>query len=185
MVCVEATLICKYLFFLWHEADKMAKSDKELKPLLDKSSHQHHQQAQQQCHTSSQKKLTAKGKTSSKPKLFSVSETSVEAVEGSVKEGKGDQCSEKDVDETETQKMKQSKKSTQDNLSPRPPQQLQTSTGEMLDQHVQNFGVKSYLHHFYESVSQTPSVVSCTKNIYKPQKYIQYNQSEKNVNNFM
>lgn len=144
----------------------MAKSDKELKPLLDKSStHHHHQQAQQQQHSSSTpKKHTAKGKTSSKPKLFSVSETSVECAEPSVKEERHGHCNEKDVDELETQKMKQ-KKSTQATLSPNPPQQLQTTMGEYLDdgkQPTQAFGVKSYLHHFYESVSQsqTPSQVS-------------------------
>lgn len=143
----------------------MAKSDKELKPLLDKSSTHHHHQQTQQHSSSTQKKHTVKGKTSSKPKLFSVSETSVESTEPSVKEERhGRECNEKDVDELETQKMKQ-KKSTQSTLSPHPPQQLQTCTGEYLEdgkQPAQTFGVKSYLHHFYESVSQsqTPSQVS-------------------------
>lgn len=145
----------------------MAKSDKELKPLLDKSStHQQQQVVQHQQHTTSQKKHTAKGKTSSKPKLFSVSETSVEA-DVSTKEERRGHCSEKDVDETETQKMKQPK-SAQATPTPHPPQQLHSSTGEPLDDGRQvghTFGVKSYLHHFYESVSQsqTPSQVSYAK----------------------
>ncbi|CAL8087020.1 unnamed protein product [Orchesella dallaii] len=138
----------------------MAKSDKELKPLLDKSStsqqQQHHSQEPHQHQKNNNMKHGIKGKTSSKPKLFSVSETSVE--EASSKEERHGLCSEKDVDESEAQKMKQKKSTTQSTLSPHPPHH-HGSCGELSEEAkaAQSFGVKSYLHHFYESVSQTPT----------------------------
>jgi hypothetical protein len=102
---------------------------KETKPLLNKN-------AQQQQHSLQTEKAISKGK-SGKSKLPSVSEASLEGAKGQGSTKSEEKCLEKDANEAEEEEQKDSE-----------------SVPE-LGEGKHMFGVRSYLHHFYESVQST------------------------------
>lgn len=111
---------------------------KEAKPLLDKNSQRQSSSSTQQ-NTLIVKKI-GKGGKPIKSKLSSVSEASVESGDSHGKEKKS-KCLEKDVDESQQSENPEDQLTHPGDSKPRPP----------------SFGVRSYLHHFYERVNNPSS----------------------------